>query len=76
MQEYLNSLIKALTVECEEIGVVARDLKKKSKRKRIADSSTIVQTHTLDEKALVQQPAFKLVPHNNGMFMTFIIIII
>lgn len=51
-----------MTLECDEIAVVARDFQRKSKQRRIVDSSTKIQNHSLDHRDLNHQPAVKVVP--------------
>jgi hypothetical protein len=68
MQEYFNSLIKALAVECEESSVVAGGLKRKARRRRrVTTAGVTIQTHSPDHTAFNHQSPVVDLPHSRNI---------
>ncbi|XP_023248581.1 GRAM domain-containing protein 1B-like [Copidosoma floridanum] len=64
VQEYLNSLVKALNIECEEnCEIFVKGRKRKSRRQRIS-SVGLLQNHSPDHTAYSYQPSISELPVN------------
>lgn len=66
MEEYFNSLIKALAVECEESGAGAGGLKRKTRRRRrVTATGVTIQTRSPDRTAFHHQSPVVELPHTS-----------
>jgi len=71
LEEYFNSIIKALTVECEE-GNGSGGLKRKTrKRRRATGVGTALQTHTSEHISVNHQISPSNLSHNHGKMHYF-----
>jgi len=71
LEEYFNSLIKALTVECEE-GNGSGGLKRKTrKRRRATGVGAALQTHTSEHISVNHQISPSNLSHNHGKIMQY-----
>lgn len=66
LEEYFNSLVKALTVECEE-GSISGGLKRKTrKRRRATGVAATLQTHPSEHISANHQISPSILPHVHG----------
>lgn len=66
LEEYFNSLVKALTLECEE-GSVSGGLKRKTrKRRRATGVGATLQTHVTEHISVNHQISPSNLPHTHS----------